>query len=254
MIESIVYEKATGCLIVTPAKGVKTEAKAGIPVYDWLFVPNEGFYPVRQNAMVEKTRWCGTQISELLDKHLDVIQGLLKGEEIHAGKPLRLFYAVSFDKEWNLHIISYLHKIGDLEGARDFGHWIYLDGKGFYPVEERRFDQLDLKVPVDEVADFVRLQRGFLNHCEGFHTHLASIESFFTYRVTQERSIVFKKHMQVTDAEEKTLTRDFGPYVYIFGRGFYPKSTSQLISPVNEDLVIREDGVSNFLKAKQGRA
>ena len=87
MIESIDYDKATGCLIVTPAKGVKTEAKPGIPVYDWLFVPNDGFYPIQQHAMVEKTRWCGSQISELLDKHLEVIQGFLKGRRSTPGSP-----------------------------------------------------------------------------------------------------------------------------------------------------------------------
>lgn len=250
LIEKITYDKAAGCLIVIPAKGTKLEAKKGVSFEEWLFVPGDGFYPIRQHTMMGKDRWCGLEVSDLLDKNLDLVQSLLKDEVINAAVPLKFSYAVSFDPVWNLHVISYLHQKGDLSGSevRDFGHWIYLEGKGFFPVEERRFDRIDCVIPKEEVADFVRLQRGFLNHCEGFHTHLTSIESYFTYRVTDERSIVFKKQMQVNDAEEKLTARDFGSLIYISGRGFYPQSTAQLFSPIHEDLVIKEERVSNFLR------
>ncbi len=250
LIQSITYDRSSACLVITPVQGVDVEAKKGVAFDEWLFVPDDGFYPLKQHAMMGKIRWYGKQISELFDKHLDVVQGLLQGEAIHPSTPLKFSYTVSFDQEWNLHIVSYLHAKGDLSrgDVRDFGHWVYLEEKGFFPVEERRFDQIDFMIPKEEVADFVRLHRGFLNHCEGFHTHLTSIESFFTYRVTSDRSLIFKKHMQVTDAEEKTITRDFGSLLYISGRGFYPKSTSQLISPVNEDLIIKQDQIGNFLR------
>lgn len=246
MIEAITYDKVSGCMSVIPAKGTTIPKKEGLQVEEWLYVPREGFYLIHQHAIVEQKKWCGKQVGELLDKHQDLLKKTEVGPLIHSSTPVRFFYEISYDPNWNLHIVSYLRQPGDL--TRDFGNWIYLDEEGFFPVEERRFDQIDFVVPREEVADFVRLQRGFLNHCEGFHIHLTSIESHYTYRLTPEKTLTFQKQLLVQDSDEKLELCDFGTFIYIKGRGFYPKSTAQMISPIKEDLVLKADQISSFIR------
>ncbi len=254
MIEKIIYDQEKGSLQIIPTKEAEFfEQKQGISIGGWNFVEGDGFYPTQQHELIDKGHLLGKDVGEAFDKYLDIVSPLLEGEKIYKSSPVRFSYHIAFDEEWNLHVVSYVDQLGDLTTgfSRDFGHWVYVENIGFYPVEERRFDQVGLKVPHDELADFVRLQREWLNTKEGFHTHLASLESRFTYRVTRDNRLQFTKHMHVQDtyAEEQTVSHDFGSLIYIEGRGFYPKSSSQIVSPISPKLDLKEEQIGNFIRA-----
>lgn len=255
-IKRITYDKKTQALIIEPLEKLNLKEKPlsnsskneGIKLDGWLYIPRDGFYALEKHYLLSKPMLRGKEISEALNEHLPLVQMLLEDTSLDP-EPISLSYSINFDPEWNLHIIAYAYTPGDLTGpyAGYFGDWIYLDDEGFYRISEAHFEKAETVIPFNEVSDFVRRERSWLNtQEEGFHVHLASIEQQLTYRVTPENRLIFSR--MVPSGDKEIQTKDFGLWIYISGKGFYSKYNSYTRSQLRPDLSINPDQVPLFIR------
>lgn len=248
-IRKIIYDKENACLLITPKeviqKKLKTE-KSGVPLCGWLFVPKDGFYVRNQNSLLANLVLSGKQVSQALNEHFHVIEGFLQGARVHED-PVQVSYAIAFDTHWNLHLTCYMFNPGDLtlSSTRNFGDWVYLDEDGFYKVEGMRFPQVETVVPADEVSDFIQQHRSWLNTQEGFQTHITSVEAMMTYHVSHDNHLSFERKVALEAADR---TKDFGPWVYISGQGFYSKVTSNIGLPLRPGIALSSDQIPLFIR------
>lgn len=231
-IECITYDKKNQILNiegkteekeeVNGDKKLPEEAKS-ISINGWKFIPGEGFYAEEPHELLKRPVLHGEDIAHILSEHTRLISSLIVDCHVHR-EPVALSYQLSFDSEWNLHIVAYLFEPGDLTTGDSWlmDNWAYLDEDGFYPVEGNRFYDAEIIIPLYQVSDFVSQNRTWLNTQEGFHTHIRSIEYQLSYQVNQNRRLTFTRSL--AKVKEGTRQQDFGIWVYLEGYGFYSKS------------------------------
>lgn len=259
-IKQIAYDKASKSLIIIPkeeeeerqihkaSSGKKQKAGSGYKLEGWQYFAGDGFYARDQHQLLSNRTLTGRQISEALNDHFPIIQMLLEGASLDS-EPIPLSYSITFDPDWNLHIIAYAFTPGDLSGpyAGYFGDWVYLEDDGFYHITEPHFDDVETVIPCSEVSDFVRRERAWLNtQEEGFNTHLASVEALLSYRLSPEGRLTFTR---LISAKEKDIqSKDFGAWIYIVGKGFYSKVSSYTGLQLRPDLSINADQIPLFIR------
>lgn len=255
-IEKITYDRQSGTLNIISKAGAEEDSRGQkiknaqeIAIGNWLYVPGDGFYAKTRHSLLQTPQLAGEQIAEALNNHLPIIRTLLKGTKINAH-PVTMSYVLSFDQEWNLHIMSYVAQAGDLStsDARKFGNWVYLDN-AFQLIDGVRFDEIDKVIPCGEVADFVTQNRGWLINQEGFRTYLASLEAQMTYDLTPDNRLSFSRRINVKD--EAGQSKDFGSWVYVVGQGFYSKVTSHIGLPLRPGIDLNADQIPVFIHANK---
>jgi len=202
-------------------------SKQGIQVGEWTFVPRVGFYPNNPNMLSANTVLSGSELSHALIENASLISRHLHDCLIHSHG-ISISYRLSFDQKWNFHIRSFIFEAGDLSAgdSRLIGDWAYLDNDGFYPLDDKRFDEVDLMIPHFKVSDFVTQNRAWINNQEGFHTHIKNLEYQISYEISDSKRLTFIKNLAKT--EEDSHLHDFGSWVYLREYGFYSKTNSTL--------------------------
>lgn len=226
----------------TPAVGV-------IPVGDWEYVPNKGFYKSTVDPLLSQKEVAADKIPELLQRHLPLLKQHLR-VAIHEGiHPLH--YDLFFDKEANLHIQMYLFEKGDLADpkAAFFHQWVYLDQKGFFYVGTPMFSSVDTVILKKNMKDFLKRYQPFLSTIEGFHVHLSNIESRLSYRVTEEEGLLFYSHIDLEE-EEKDLI-DFDEWIFLPARGFFPKKTEGEETAIFDGKQLVKKEIPSFIRRHQ---
>jgi SNF2 family DNA or RNA helicase len=243
-IETVEYEEESQTILIWH-KGKKENGESdflGIPIGEWLYVEGKGFYRKRSDPLlsedrIEKERIasCLNQSAKLLEKFLPIFPDKRAGQ-----------YQLYFDREGNLHIELYLFDPDDLKlkNAACFIPWVYMPGKGFYLIEEWLFEGKEKVVPQKEVADFINRHRLWLHNFPGFQTHLGSLESHLTYRLSNE-GLLFDAELNFPEQYEET--RHFDEWVYIKGQGFYMKKEARGRLPLHPGMRIPKEEISSFI-------
>jgi superfamily II DNA or RNA helicase len=211
----------------------------GVTMGNWTYLSGEGFFPKEKHPLLSN-RYTA---SEVLDRHADLVADLMTDPPLHV-QPVDVVYDLSFDKEWNLHIWMTLPNFGKLDAV--FGQWGYMRRAGIFHLDGVMFDQVEKTIPADKMVEFVTTHRHWLDQQAGFQMHLAGIETTLNYRLTSRNQIVLSRRAAIEDDEGEA--RDFGPWVYLKGQGFYPKTTSHIHLPLEEDLVIGRNQIPLFIR------
>jgi len=254
-IDSITYDEKNGIMTIHPKKNyMGTQANErddsqdskGIHIDKWIYIPKEGFYSKEPHELLSTPTLSGDQLEAALNDHAKIIQPLLKGTSLYLS-PLSLSYSLSFDPEWNMHISAYALLPGDLQRqySKFFKNWIYIEEVGFYPIGEAHFHSLDFTVSKDDVSDFVRQERSWLNLQEGFHAYLSSIEAQLSYTLSPQNRLSF--HRLITNFDDNQA-QDFGAWVYVAGQGFYSKVNTHTTLPLQQDIAIKADQIPLFIR------
>jgi SNF2 family DNA or RNA helicase len=251
-IKKITYDKNTGSLLVETKvfdrlKITDPKKHKGYVVGKWIFVNGDGFYPLESEGLLATPEIPLEHVSKVMTDNVQMIKSKLEGSTLHE-EPVEISYSLSFDKDWNLHISSYLFSEGDLVKpySRLFQEWAYIDDEGFYRVDKRPFELAETVIAFEDVEYFVRQQRTWFNSQEGFKTHLASIEAELKYELDNEDRLTFQKRVVIAD--QGVETKDFGSLVYVAKEGFYAKISSFIGLPVRSGIVITKDQIPLFIR------
>src|SRR5262249_2394485 len=158
-----------------------------------VYVPKKGFFPADIDPVFHQDEIPTEKIGSILHKHVRLLEKYLTGTKIHSGS-IKPSYSLFLDEKDNLHLRCSVFVEGDLmhKNAAYFGHWVYLDKKGFYLLENPLFEGIEKVIPRVEMNDFINRHRAWLNGFEGFQTHVFAIESQLSYSVNKEGFLFFE--------------------------------------------------------------
>lgn len=249
-IAKIVYHKKKRSLEIIPADithDMPGKQIKGINLPGWTFVEGDGFYCTDRHVLLTSEELAGNELEKVLNEHATTIKSLIEGVIIH-DTPVPLSYLITFDTHWNLHISGYLFAPNDLSTGESyrFGSWAYLEGDGFYRLEEHYFEELDNVILANEVGDFVTSHRAWLNNQSGFDTHISHMEADISYEVNMHHQLTFSRQLRAQD--EVAGTKDFGRWVYVAGQGFFAKKSMQSNLPIPGGKPIAHDQISIFIR------
>lgn len=216
----------------------------GIPVDDWMLVPDVGFYAKESHLQATGTVTEKTLL-KFLESHKKEIKERLEGLELSL-EPRQLKHKLSFDPHWNLHIESYVFKHGDLKTAYAgfWKNWVYVEDRGFYSVKDQPFDMADQIIDARQVDDFISQERAWLNDQAGFTSHLSSVEAQLSYTLDGNNRLRFTK---ITEVQPDLKTKDFGSWIYVKGIGFYSKINTATNLPIQPDISISQEHIPLFI-------
>lgn len=255
-IEKISYDKRAKCLLIDLREELifetLKESKLDQNVFnyrlgDWLYVQGKGFYFRGKHSLLDEPCVEFENIPEILDEHLPIIKRHLVGVELHE-KLVQAQYDFFFDEKWNLHLNCYIHQKGDLQKLHSayFKNWAYVDGDGFYRLENAVFDTAEKIIFKEDISKFVYQNRSWLGTQEGFHTHLSIIEDQLIYFLNDKEGLCFESRVDFSGENRQDM--DFGDWVYFSGQGFYAKTREGFGGPVRPGVRILKEEISNFIK------
>ncbi len=220
----------------------------GIEVGEWLYVFKKGFFPKRIDPIFKQNEIQAEKIGSVLHEHPLILQKYLVDAKVHL-EPVKAQYHIEFDEQENLHITTYVFEIGDLQKKESayFGPWVFVQGKGFYLLENRLYEGVEKIISRPQMNDFINRHRVWLGGFEGFQTHVYAIESQLSFTVSLEGYLRFEASIELMDTGDGVV--DFGEWIYIKGRGFFAKKVGrgagQFIRP---GTVVHKSEISSFLR------
>jgi SNF2 family DNA or RNA helicase len=252
-IESIRYDAKKRELHIQRSllPSVKTssseEAINGIAVGEWLFVPHKGFFPQQIDPIFKQDVIPREKIGSVLLKHPLIMQKYLKGTKIQLSH-VKAQYHIHFDREENLHIACYVSEQGDLqkEESTYFGPWVFVQGKGFFHLENLLFDGVEKVVWRAQMNDFINRHRIWLGGFEGFQTHVFTIESQLHFSVTKEGFLKFDASIELADATDEMI--DFGEWIYLKGKGFFAKRVARGNALIQPGTIVHKSEIASFIR------
>lgn len=254
-ITNITFDKNAGALLIN-AKNESNVIQANTHQLEkrfgsWLYVPKKGFYPLDPFGLTSSQSIKGFAVSTILNQNLSFVKTHHEDFIIH-DETFLASYHLSFDSQWNLHIDVYALEPGDLsqQGSFYFGDWIYLKDDGFYKFENQRFNEVNTIILAEDVGEFVQNNRTWLNGYDGFETHITSLESQLTYTMeTVNGPLSFQR--LISNDGLNNQAKDFGPWIYIAGQGFYSKVTSQVGVPFKPGITLIADQIAMFIRSNR---
>ena len=256
-IAKITYDKKTGHLsIKTKAIKPATQLNNALSVYanqkgiaigEWIYIPEQGFFTDKSIPLLQTPVLQGEDLSQALTEHGRLIASFLTKESVHL-EPVTLSYQLDFDKNWNLHISYYLFEPGDLSkgDSRIIEDWVYLDQRGFYRLEGKRFEEIETVIPLIDVSDFVSQNRAWLSTIEGFQPHVKSLEYQVEYEITSNQRLVFNRWL--LQERKGARLQDFGAWFYLEEAGFYPKTSSTFSFLFKPGVSLSSEQIPLFIK------
>lgn len=205
-----------------PSPAIELPNENQIPLGEWIFVPQKGFFPARTDPLLQAREIPSKKMETFLNHHAASIQPHLQNTTLQL-LPVKPQYHLYFDAAYQLHIDSYLFEKGDLQqpGSAIFGEWVFLFKKGFFRLEDRLFDLPTQMIPLSRISEFISSHRIWLNHFEGFQTHISSIESSLSFEVSLEKGLTLSSHFTAQEEGEEWI--DMGQWIYLKGKGFFSK-------------------------------
>ncbi len=221
--------------------------KQAVAVDGWLYIPHDGFYPKENDPIFEKEEIHESQIEKFLNQYLPFVQQYLVEFKVHPG-PISARYFFAFDTFANLIISAYVFEPQDLQKPTSayFGNWLFLEGKGFFQLEDQLFFAKEKLIPREKVSHFINEHRVLLSAYEGFQTHVSGMESRLSYRIGKEDVLEFFTHLETLEEEEEIL--DFDEWTYVKGKGFYAKAGARTGLMIQPGLKIPREEISHFIR------
>ncbi len=229
------------------ARTPDAEFPEAIEVGEWMYVPKTGFFPQRIDPIFKQDEIPREKIGSVLHKHSLILQKYLVNEKIHLSG-VKAQYHVHFDSEENLHIACYVFEKGDLQmpDSAYFGPWAYIQGKGFYLLENLLFEGVEKVIPRAQMNDFINRHRVWLGGFEGFQTHVFTIESQLHFTVSKEGFLRFEASIEMMDSSEEII--DFGEWIYLKGKGFFAKRIGRGGSLIRPGSIVHKAEIASFIR------
>ena len=250
-IERMVYDKEGKRVLIKLKEGVELKeappAETEIQVGEWQYVPRRGFYPVHFDPLLLEKEVPERKMGALFHNHARLLERFLCDETIHRGL-YELSYHLELTQQKGLSICAYLLEPGDLQHPLSvrFDSWVYVAEKGFYHVKEPLFEELERVIPLAKVSGFISKHSNWLTQFPGFEMHLSAIEAQLSYSVSAEGTLSFEPHFELLEEEREAV--DVGQWIYIQGKGFYPKMTRLMESFFKEGQEVSSDQVGVFIQ------
>lgn len=225
------------------------EEEGGWYNHPWVYLPNRGFYQVKEPLFEEK-KVLKENLSEFIDRYKGFLSDF-SGFEVHTST-LETKTVYTVDEEKNLHFSSKLSLAGDYEGLKDFGKYVYVKGEGFYQKKQKSssfIDQRKRDIPNNELSDFIKNNLEDLKQVEGFFIQNSPIEKMsLEVRLKEGDKIEVLPVIEYHPSYSPKNVFFIDPFLYVVGEGFYVLPPQmQLPERFREKCILDKDEKAFFL-------
>ncbi|MEM8727634.1 MAG: DEAD/DEAH box helicase [Chlamydiota bacterium] len=246
MVQKMRYDSKAKQLHISSKPLEDHRGQDGIRVGEWEFFPEKGFFPAMTSPLLKKKAIPGNGLGEFLQRHFKAVQKYLEGTTL-SREAVTPHYELYFDQTNRLHVICYAFEKKDLQqqGTAFFPPWVYIEGRGFFPLQKPLFEQLETVIPPEKIGDFIDQHRLWLNEYDGFQIHLSNVEFRLSYSFDRKR-LVFATESETFEGNDEIL--DFGDWLYMKGKGFYKKVRTRGLGQVSPGKTIEATEIPLFIR------
>lgn len=245
-LSSIFYDEKANAFRIHTVDDRHTIEQAHEEYGKYVFVENDGFYPKQNDPLLEKKVVEPRFVPHFLETYRELLEKHLKNTSIHHDK-VTPKYTLHFDEKDALHIDMHIFEEGDLQTqyARKLGNFVYIEEKGFFPIDEVMFSDVSTVVPKEKIGEFITLHRAFLNERKGYETHLSNVETRIVYSMDRRKNLYFSSETSFL-GDGKDLI-DLGSWIYIHGKGFYSKQLGRSHAFLSTGHSVNKEEISSFI-------
>ncbi|WP_158227863.1 DEAD/DEAH box helicase [Estrella lausannensis] len=246
-----VYHENSSILELIPdhdERPLSFQGKEGIHIPGWLFIKGTGF--IKEEFLFDSSRIAlKGAIPDTLKKYQNEIESRPKNFSI-SSTPKQVKYKLAFTEEWSLSISAYIFEKGDLQLPASWllNDLAYIQGMGFVFTKERVFTKARFQISQDHVISFIHERRSWLSQIKGFELHPGAFESELDYSLTDEGNLMFRPR---TKAEKGRRIKEFGPWVYVEGLGFFSKEPGVQTFSIRPDSMVTKEHIPLFIREKR---
>ncbi len=244
-IEKILYhpQRKEMEILSHPLKEDKGEKE--IEIGEWIFIPSRGFFPKKVSPLLKQKVIRQQQIEVFLRQNYDLVATYLSGTPI-AKEKISPSYHLEFDTDHALHIKAYVFEVGDLQrpSTTFFGSWVFLEDCGFFLLEDFLFEEIETVIVQDQIGEFIKEYRLWLNQQEEFQIHLSSVEFLLTYEFDRN-VLTFQSESNAFGGGDGLI--DFGGWLYVQGKGFYKKLRTPVPTDVAPGKEVARHAIPHFI-------
>lgn len=218
---------------------------------DWAFLDGKGFYRLEAMRFDEiKKIITSNQVPEFISQNR-VWLNSQEGFQTHissidcpiaynlsSNNRLTFFQALSIEKD---------------EGkSRDFGTWIYWQGRGFYPkakVHQTPRIQTDLSLSGNQIPLFIRMNREELSLVPKFFSeHCPVLRGGLSITLLDDTKINVKPEFEIIPDYRTKNVKFFEDFVFVEGEGFHDLPfEARLPEQFNHSIVLQGDELEHFI-------
>ncbi len=206
----------------------------------WIYKPHFGFYPIQNPLFPEvDTIIPSEEVGNFVSRHKSWLNHF-EGFQIHlmTMEP-EISYLV--DEEASLHFYSEMEESKDLQGITDFGEWIFIPGKGFFPKRREKMIptlKSGKKVQAKEIPIFLRTHKEELSLLPRFFSEKNPMAQFsLEVSLLENNSIHIRPIFSLLPEYQKKRVLFFQEYAYVEGEGF---SKFLLLHPFLEEYAMEK--------------
>ncbi|MEX1013371.1 MAG: DEAD/DEAH box helicase [Waddliaceae bacterium] len=181
----------------------------------WAFIENEGFFPVlpgefgREETVISKN-----SVAPFVTAHRTFLN-MQRDFEVHLA-PLITSLTYEMTRDDQLVFLSQTQESQRIQ--HDFGGWIYIEGEGFYPSDDRKEIYAGLTLTPPLIPLFIQEKGEELKQIPGFFAkHSPVVKASLTVHVRKNRRSI---HIDPSYEFEDKPVKMFGDYTYVEGEGF----------------------------------
>lgn len=217
----------------------------------WIYVENRGFYRWEGRYFDEiETVISVKNVADFISQHRIWLNSQ-EGFHIHLN-PLSadLNYQVNEDN-YLVFSRNLVYQNGN-SVTKDFGHWIYISGQGFFSKANTQLQlpvRAGMTVPSDQVSMFIRNNREDLQLIKGFFSARSPIaDSHLNISLMSNERISITPEYRLLEDYQGKLVRFFDDFAYVEGEGFHEMSgDARLPERFRQPLIIEGDGLTHFI-------
>lgn len=248
-INKISYDKENRSFIIDKSSSFtnqEDDKNIGFTIGSYIYVKDKGFYPKEPNELLKKDVIQKEEIPYFLTKYKTLFIEKLINEKINL-KPQVAKYHLFFDEDQNLNIKTYIFEVNDFDKAKSyfFNPWCYIEGFGFYLLENLFFDSSHVVIKKEDVSNFVNNHRLWLHSYDGFQTHFGSIQAHLIYILNESEDLIFSSKLDFPQELGEYI--DLEDWIYIKNLGFFSKHEKRIGLPLRPGLIIKKEEIARFI-------
>ncbi|MCB1072392.1 MAG: DEAD/DEAH box helicase [Chlamydiia bacterium] len=249
MVQKMSYDPKAKQLHIASKPLEDNRGKDGVKIGEWEFFPESGFFPAKTSPLLKKKVIPQNKLGEFLQHNFKAVQKYLEGTSL-SREAVTPHYELYFDEKKCLHVICYAFEKGDLQQEETalFHPWVYVEGRGFFPMKETLFEKTESIIPPEKIGDFINQHRLWLNEYDGFQIHLSNVEFRLTYTFDL-KNLIFESESGTFEGSDEIL--DFGDWLYMKGKGFYKKVRARGLGQISPGKKIKAKEIPLFIHENQ---
>lgn len=189
----------------------------------WFYIHGLGFYEVNLVKFSESDKIIRREEMNSFISQRRLWLNTFDGFQTHLTN-IEISYSYKVNEDQSLEFVSTSDAFTGIEGAIDFGEWVYINNRGFY-AKASTAKALTIphfkKIPKDQVSAFIESNEDELEFIKNFFSaHQPVLKSGISINLLDDGSLEIEPMFRLKKGYVLDQLKFFGKYTFVKGEGF----------------------------------